>query len=247
MQRRSFLLLFASICLAFTATAATPVAFKPGKLAAIDTAISDAIAAKKLPGGVVWLEREGELYRKAYGHRTLTPAVDPTPIDTIYDAASLTKVIATTTAAMQLIERGKLDLNASVARYLPAFAQHGKEVVTIRHLMTHMSGLRAGIPAQPAWSDYEGAIERACAEELRSVPNSTFVYSDINYIVLGEVVRLVSGRPLNEYVQAEIFAPLKMHDSGFLPPPEKFPRIAPTELVDGRMIHGVVHDPTARK
>src|SRR5688572_4017622 len=247
MRRPRYLLLFFSTSLALVATAATSTAFKADKLAALDTAIASAIAAKKLPGGVLWLERDGEVYRKAYGHRALTPSAVATTEDTIYDAASLTKVIATTTAAMQLIERKQLDLDASVTRYLPAFAEHGKEIVTVRHLMTHMSGLRAGIPAQPAWTGYAGAIERACAEELRSVPGSTFVYSDINYIVLGELVRIASGRPLQDYVTAEIFRPLKMIDTSFLPPQEKFARIAPTELVDGTMIHGVVHDPTSRR
>jgi uncharacterized protein YbbC (DUF1343 family) len=175
------------------------------------------------------------------------PVPEATTEDTIYDAASLTKVIATTTAAMQLVERGKLDLDAAVAHYLPAFAQHGKDLVTVRHLMTHMSGLRPGIPAQPAWSGYQAAIYRACAEDLRNVPGSVFVYSDINYIVLGELVQLASGRPLNEYVQTEIFTPLKMRDSGFLPEADKLSRIAPTELVDGGLIHGVVHDPTSRR
>jgi uncharacterized protein YbbC (DUF1343 family)/CubicO group peptidase (beta-lactamase class C family) len=234
----------------FTATfAATPPAsaFKADKLAAMDTAVAEAIAAKKIPGGVLWLERDGQSYRKVYGNRTLVPAVDATTEDTIYDAASLTKVIATTTAAMQLIERGKLDLNASIAQYLPAFAQHGKDVVSVRHIMTHMSGLRAGIPSTPAWTGYDAAIDRACAEELRSVPGSAFVYSDINYIVLGELIRRVSGRPLNEYVQAEVFTPLKMRDTFYLPPSEKLARVAPTELVEGKMIQGVVHDPTARK
>ncbi len=230
---------------AVAAFAAEP--FLPAKLAAIDTAVADAIAAKKIPGGVLWFERDGEIYRKAYGHRALVPAPDATTEDTIYDAASLTKVIATTTAVMQLVERGKLDLDAPVARYLPAFAQHGKGIVTLRHLMMHMSGLRPGIPTTPAWTAYAGAINRACAEELRSVPGSGFVYSDINYIVLGELVRLVSGRTLDVYTRDEIFTPLGMRDAGYLPSKEKLPRIAPTELVDGKMIHGVVHDPTSRK
>ncbi len=230
---------------AVAAFAAEP--FLPAKLAAIDTAVADAIAAKKIPGGVLWFERDGEIYRKAYGHRALVPAPDATTEDTIYDAASLTKIIATTTAVMQLVERGKLDLDAPVARYLPAFAQHGKGIVTLRHLMTHMSGLRPGIPTTPAWTAYAGAINRACAEELRSVPGSGFVYSDINYIVLGELVRLVSGRTLDVYTRDEIFSPLGMRDAGYLPSKEKLPRIAPTELVDGKMIHGVVHDPTSRK
>ncbi|MGH7958358.1 MAG: exo-beta-N-acetylmuramidase NamZ domain-containing protein [Opitutaceae bacterium] len=247
MRRRSLLTLLASAWLALTATAATPAAFKADKLSALDTAVANAITAKKLPGGVLWLEQDGRTHRKAFGERSVTPSREPTTEDTIYDAASLTKVIVTTTAAMQLVERKQLDLDASVARYLPEFARHGKESVTVRHLMTHMSGLRAGIPAQPAWSGYETAIERACAEELRNVPGSVFLYSDINYMVLGELVRIVSGRPLSEYAQAEIFTPLKMRDTGFLPPKEKLGRIAPTELIDGTMIHGIVHDPTSRR
>ncbi len=228
---------------------ATPAAppFKPAKLTAIDDAIARAIAARKIPGGVIWIERAGETYRKAYGHRALTPAPDATTADTIYDAASLTKVIATTTAIMQLVERGKLELDAPVARYVPAFGQHGKEIVTLRHLMTHMSGLRPGIPATPPWTGVDAAIARACSEKLQHAPNSLFVYSDINFIVLGELVRIASGRPLDVYTRDEIFRPLQMQDSGFLPPAAKLARIAPTELVEGKMIHGVVHDPTSRR
>jgi CubicO group peptidase (beta-lactamase class C family) len=148
---------------------------------------------------------------------------------------------------MQLVERGKLELDAPVARYLPAFAQHGKEQVTLRHLLTHMSGLRPGIPATPPWSGTAAAIERACAEKLQNAPGSTFVYSDINFILLGELVHLASGRTLDVYTRDEIFRPLKMSDSGFLPPADRLARIAPTELVEGKMIHGVVHDPTSRR
>ena len=219
---------------------------KPEKLAAIDATITEAIAAKKAPGGVLWLERDGEIYRKAYGQRAWVPAAEPISEDTIYDAASLTKVIATTTCIMQLVERGQLDLDAPVARYFPAFAQNGKEAVTIRHLMTHMSGLRPDLDTKPAWSGYALGIELVVKEKLRSIPGSTFVYSDINYITLGELVRLVSGRPLNVYAAQEVFGPLKMTDSGFLPPKEKLARIAPTELTDGVMLRGVVHDPTSR-
>lgn len=226
--------------------AAAP-AFAAEKLAAIDTAVTTAIAAKKLPGGVLWLERSGDVHRQIYGHRALEPAPEATTEDTIYDAASLTKVVATTTALLQLVERGKLDLDAPVARYLPAFARNGKERVTVRHLMTHMSGLRPGIPATPAWSGYAAAIDRACAEELRHPPDSAFVYSDINYIVLGEIVRIASGRPLDVYTREEIFVPLRMNDTGYSPPAARLARIAPTERVDGALIHGVVHDPTARR
>jgi CubicO group peptidase (beta-lactamase class C family) len=243
-RRFRFFAVVAALATGAIAFAAEP--FLPAKLAAIDTAVADAIAAKKIPGGVLWFERDGEVYRHAYGHRALVPAPDATTEDTIYDVASLTKVIATTTAVMQLVERGKLDLDAPVAHYLRTFGAHGKDAVTLRHLMTHTSGLRPGIPTTPAWSGYAGAINRACAEELRSVPGSAFVYSDINYIVLGELVRLVSGRTLDVYTREEIFVPLRMSDTGFLPPREKLSRIAPTEIVDGKMIHGVVHDPTSR-
>lgn len=228
-------------------TARPTASFLPEKLTAIDAAIARAIDDKKIPGGVLWVERAGEVYRKAYGHRALVPTPEATTEDTIYDAASLTKVIATTTAVMQLVERGQLDLEAPVARYLPAFAQQGKERITVRHLMTHTSGLRPGIPASPPWSGNAAAIERACAEKPQNVPGAAFVYSDINFIVLGELVRIASGRPLEVYTRDEIFRPLGMSDAGFLPPAEKLARIAPTELVDGKMIHGVVHDPTSRR
>ncbi len=221
-------------------------AFKPDKLAAIDSAVAAAIAAKQLPGGVLWLERDGQPQRKAYGHRTLTPALAPTTEDTIYDLASLTKVIATTTALMQLVERGQLELDAPVARYLPAFAQNDKQHVTIRQLMTHTSGLRAGISPRPPWSGYDAGIALACAEKLTN-PGGAFLYSDINFILLGEVVRVVSGDSLDVFTQREVFTPLQMRDTSFHPPAAKLARIAPTELVDGTMIHGVVHDPTSRR
>ncbi len=223
-----------------------PPPFKAEKLAQIDTAVADAIAAKKLPGAVLWLERNGDTYHRAYGQRAVSPTAEPATEDTIYDAASLTKVVATTTSVMKLVEQRKLDLDAPVARYLPAFAQHGKGAITVRHLMTHMSGLRPDLDYTPAWSGWDTAIKMACAEKPRTVPDSAFVYSDINFIVLGELVRIASGRRLEEFAAQEIFRPLKMNDSGYLPPREKVPRIAPTQMADGQMLRGVVHDPSAR-
>ena len=205
-----------------------------------------AITEKKLPGGVLWLEHAGATYRKAYGSRAVSPRFEQTTEDTIFDAASLTKVVATTTVIMQLVERTAVDLDAPVARYVPAFGQRGKNVVTVRHLMTHVSGLRASLPRDPPWTGYAAAIELACAEELRTAPGSAFVYSDINYIVLGEVARIAGGRPLDELAQRNVFGPLKMTDTGYRPPAAKRRRIAPTEIVDGKLLRGVVHDPTAR-
>ncbi|MDO8544001.1 MAG: DUF1343 domain-containing protein [Opitutaceae bacterium] len=221
-------------------------AFKPQKLAAIDAVIAEAVEAKKLPGGVVWLEHNGDVYQKAYGNRALAPAPEPITENTIYDAASLTKVVATTTAIMQLIELGTLDLNAPVTRYLPAFAANGKQSVTVRHLLTHTSGLRPDLDYKPAWSGIEPAVQRACAESLRNPPGAKVIYSDINFIVLGELVRIASGRRLDDYAAREIFGPLQMTDSGFLPPAAKLARIAPTQMTEGNMLRGVVHDPSSR-
>ena len=234
--------------LAFVAVSAATAApaFLPQKLAAMDAAVADAIAANKIPGGVLWVERAGESYSRAYGQRTVVPTPEPLTADTIYDSASLTKVVATTTAVMHLVERGRLELDAPVARYLPAFAAHGKDAVTVRQLLTHHSGLRAGLPRTPAWSGYAAAIERACAEKFVGVPGGTFLYSDINFIVLGELVRIASGLPLDAYAAKEIFLPLGLGDTGFSPAATKLDRIAPTELTAGTMLRGVVHDPTAR-
>jgi uncharacterized protein YbbC (DUF1343 family) len=220
--------------------------FLPEKINAMDQAVAEAIAAKKIPGGVLWFEHDGQAYQRAYGLRALAPAQEPISADTIYDAASLTKVIATTTAIMQLVERGRIELDAPVVRYLPAFGAHDKDAVTVRQLLDHHSGLRPDVDLKPAWSGYETGIALACDEKLRSSPGSTFVYSDINFIILGELVRIVSGLRLDAYASREIFQPLGLRDTGFVPAATKHPRVAPTELTAGTMSRGIVHDPTAR-
>src|SRR5690625_467544 len=182
-------------------------AFDPGKLDQIETAIEEAVVGKKITGGVFWLERKGEQFSTVVGNRATEPEIEETTIDTIYDVASLTKVIATTTAIAILHERGRLDLEAPVADYLPEFSQHGKERVTVRQLLTHVSGLKPGISLP---SNYENAIERAAAERLQSEPGSGFVYSDINFILLGEIVNRVSGKRLDQFSKIEIFEPLRM-------------------------------------
>ncbi len=228
--------------------AAPRAAFRADKLAEMDAAIQEAIAGKKLPGSVLWLERDGTAYHKAYGHRALIPAEELMTEDTIFDAASLTKVVATTPAILLLIERGQIRVDASVQTYIPEFAGDGKEAITVRHLLTHTSGLRPGLGAQPAWSGAEKAIQLACAEKVRSSPGTNFVYSDINFILLGEVVRRVGGMPLNEFVAREIYRPLKMNNSGFLPPITRLARIAPTTTNEGEgVLRGKVHDPTSRR
>jgi len=213
----------------------------------MDHAIIAAIAEKKTPGGVLWLENNGQRYTKAYGNRALVPKPEAMTVDTIFDAASLTKVIATTPAILLLIERGKILLDAPAQTYLREFRGNGKENIAIRHLLTHTSGLRPDLSLEPPWSGYDKAIELACAEIPRQLPGLTFVYSDINFIVLGEIVRRVSGLTLHEFTRREIFQPLGMSDTGFRPPARELSRIAPTEKRGNEILRGVVHDPTARR
>jgi uncharacterized protein YbbC (DUF1343 family)/CubicO group peptidase (beta-lactamase class C family) len=213
----------------------------------MDAAITEAIAAGKYPGGVLWVEHQGQRYYKDYGNRALVPAAEIMLIDTIFDAASLTKVVACTPAVMLLVERRQISLDDRVAKYLPEFSVHGKEAITIRQLMTHTSGLRPDISLKPDWTGYDEAIRLACAEKLSSQPGEKIVYSDTGPILLGEIVRRVSGKPLDQFLQTELYGPLGMKDTGFNPPKEKLGRIAPTEVESGVPVRGVVHDPRARR
>ncbi len=221
-------------------------AFYPEKLAEMDAAINQAIAEKRCPGGVLWVEHHGASYHRAYGNRALRPTVEPMTEDTIFDAASLTKVLACTPAVMLLIERGQVKLDERVQTYIPEFKGDGKDAITVRQLLTHLSGLRGDIETRTDWHGQPAAIEKACAEELRNPPGTAFLYSDINFFLLGEIVQRVSHTPLEEFVAHEIYQPLKMVDTGYLPPAAKLGRIAPTEVVGGKPYRGVVHDPTAR-
>jgi uncharacterized protein YbbC (DUF1343 family)/CubicO group peptidase (beta-lactamase class C family) len=222
-------------------------AFRADKLAEMDAAIAEAIAGKRCPGGVLWFEHRGAAYHRAYGKRALVPAPEPMTEDTIFDAASMTKVVACAPAVMLLVERGRVKLEERVQTYLPEFKGDGKEAITVRQLLTHTSGLRGDIETRTGWQGRRAAIQRVCAEKLLSPPGAAFRYSDINFLVLGEIVGRVSGTPLDEFVAREIYRPLKMADTGYLPAASKRGRIAPTEVVNGRPWRGVVHDPTARQ
>ena len=211
--------------------------FRDEKLVEIDVAVRDAIAERRLPGGVLLIEHGGERVLRAYGNRALEPRVERMTTDTIFDAASITKVVATAPSIWLLIERGKLSLDQPLRSVLPEFTD---DAVTLRHLLTHTSGLRPGLD-RVDWSGYAEGVRRALEQVPQSRPGAVFRYSDINYILLGEVVRRVSGEPLDVFARKNIFAPLAMHDTTFKP--KLSSRIAPTE--DG--LRGVVHDPTARR
>jgi CubicO group peptidase (beta-lactamase class C family) len=212
----------------------------------MDDAIQKAIGEKRLPGAVVWVEHGANVYWTAYGKRSLVPTVETMTRDTIFDAASLTKVLAATPAIMLLVQRGKVNLDAPVCAYIPEFSGGGKEKITVRQLLTHTSGLPPDVNTKSKWRGTETALRMAAGVKLESAPGARFRYSDINFFTLGEIVARVSGLPLNKFCAREIYRPLKMKDTGFLPSKFKIRRVAPTEMADGVMLRGVVHDPTAR-
>ena len=228
------------------------------RLEAIPEIIEQAIAEKKLPGAVVLVGRGDRVaYQKAIGHRSVDPARETMTLDTIFDVASLTKVVATTTSMMKLIEDGKVRLTDRVSTFVPGFERYNKGNITVRQLMTHTSGLRPDVDLGDMWVGYDRAIELAMEEIPTAPPGERFVYSDINYFLLGDIVKRVSGLPLDQFAKKHIFDPLGMKDTGFNPPESLRPRIAPTEKctpygwpcqgTDMRMLRGVVHDPTARR
>jgi uncharacterized protein YbbC (DUF1343 family)/CubicO group peptidase (beta-lactamase class C family) len=230
-----------------TRPAATP------RFGAVDAVIQQAIHEGNIPGAVLIVgHNEHVIYRKAYGSRALEPRREAMTLDTIFDLASLTKVIVTTTAVMQLVEQGKVRLNDPVVKYLTEFAQNGKEDITVRQLLTHYSGLEPDLDLKTAWEGKETAYRMAFAETPAEPPGSKFSYSDINFIVLGALVERVSGQTLNEYATRHIFAPLKMTYTRFVPPLTRqagwIEKIAPTQYDENEhMLRGVVHDPTARR
>jgi uncharacterized protein YbbC (DUF1343 family) len=195
----------------------------------IDAAVNRAVGDGRIPGGTIWLEQNGRHEQKAYGTARN---------DTIFDVASLTKVTATTPSIWLLIERGQVQLDAPVAKYIPEFPDYG---ITIRHLLTHTSGLRPDLDLDQPWEGYETAMRLVMQERPRNRPGETFRYSDINFELLGEVVHRVSGVPLDQFAEREIFRPLGMKDTGFNPRDQR--RIAVTE----NGLQGTVHDPTARR
>jgi uncharacterized protein YbbC (DUF1343 family)/CubicO group peptidase (beta-lactamase class C family) len=215
---------------------------------AADDLIQQAITEGRLPGAVLLVGHNGRIvYEKAYGNRSVEPTTEPMTLDTIFDCASLTKVIATTSSLMKLYGEGKFRLNDRVTDYIPEF-QGGHSNITIRNLMTHFSGLVPDVALKPEWSGYDTGIKLACTTPPARKPGEEHVYSDINFILMGEIVHRISGVSLADYARNNIFLPLGMQDSTFNPPAGQIPRIAPTERdpKTGIPLRGVVHDPTAR-
>jgi uncharacterized protein YbbC (DUF1343 family)/CubicO group peptidase (beta-lactamase class C family) len=250
---------------ALSSAAPSSVGMSPTRLAYLDEIIPAEIARKQLPGAVVLVGRQSKIvWRKGYGNRALEPEVEPMTTDTIFDLASLTKVVATATSIMILVERGSLRLSDPVARHIPEFGEMGKRGITVEQLLIH----RSGLIADNELKDYEQGADAAMRKIWMLPPlaeaGTRFIYSDVNYIVLGELVRRLSGKRLDEFAEENIFRPLGMKDTGFLPL-ERFgdrsrSRIAPTEKRGGNSpvestgekteglehwMRGEVHDPRA--
>ena len=220
--------------------------FNTEQVARLESLISTAIAAGKLPGCVLTVGRRDQvLLSRAFGHRQLVPALQPMTVDTIFDLASLTKPVATGTSVMLLIERGQLQLTDRVAHHWPEFGIRGKETLTLFDLLTHQSGLIADNPL----ADYERGLDEAwrkiCELPLRTPPRTKFIYSDVNFIVLGRLVERVTGETLASFVSREVFEPLGMSHTRFVPPAEWRHRTAPTGQRAGSWLVGEVHDPRA--
>jgi uncharacterized protein YbbC (DUF1343 family)/CubicO group peptidase (beta-lactamase class C family) len=229
-----------------------------GALSVVDSIIQDAIRDHKIPGGVLLVGHGGKVvYRKAYGSRAIEPRREAMTTDTIFDLASLTKVVATTTCVMRLFEQGKIRLNDPVARYLPEFAQNGKDEITVRQLLVHYSGLREDLDLkdkdsqgkqEDKWEGKDTAYRLAFAEKPIFPAGSRFLYSDINFITLGALVERVSGESLDAYAAKNVFQPLGMTHTRYRPPAAWKSKTAPTEYDDNHvMLRGVVHDPTAQR
>jgi uncharacterized protein YbbC (DUF1343 family)/CubicO group peptidase (beta-lactamase class C family) len=233
------------------------------QLANIDRAVQASIGRKELPGAVVLVGHHGRVvWRKAYGERAVEPRHEMMTADTIFDLASLTKVVATATSIMILIERGDVRLADPVVKFIPEMKGAGRDAITIEQLLTHTSGFAPDFDLRERWNGNDEAMKRLYVEPLRNPPGSRFVYSDIGYIALGEVVHKVSGKTLDDFARANIFAPLGMRETGFRPDPKLSARIAPTEKRRGQMsylgdsgndagaegeqwLRGQVHDPTS--
>ena len=220
-------------------------------------AIEKSIADDELPGAVLLVGHDGSvIFRRAYGSRAVLPSREPMTADTIFDLASLTKVFATTPSILKLMEQGKLRIADPVSHYLPEFKSNGKDQITIRQLMTHTGGLPP-IPKTPDDATTEQVLHWIYEAEPVSPPGMIFLYSDCDFILLGEIVHRLSGETLDVFAQHTFFEPLEMHDTRFKPPASWSSRIAPTEEIDlpegakagsgrGRLLRGIVHDPRAR-
>jgi serine-type D-Ala-D-Ala carboxypeptidase len=220
----------------------------PDRLAVIDQIVEEGLWRDRMRGCVVIVGARGRIvHRKAYGQRVVEPEAEEMTLDTVFDLASLTKPVATATCVMLLVQDGKVDLDEPACTYLPEFTGDDKEQITVRQLLTHQSGLIADNSLRDYLDGPEKAWKRITDLGLVQPPGEKFIYTDVGFIVLGKLVERVSGQPLQNFARQRIYEPLGMHETGFLPPDELKPRIAPTEKHGGEWLQGTVHDPRSRE
>ena len=269
------LCVFALIFYSFANAQGLPVALpqtvgmSAEKLNRIDALVEKDIADKKLPGAVVIVGHKGKIvYRKAFGNRALVPNVEKMTVDTIFDVASLTKPIATATSIMILVERGQIRLSDTIGKFIPEIQDENAKKVTILQLLTHVSGYAPDFDLREKWTGREGMLQALYKEKLKQPAGTKFVYSDIGFIVLGEIVERVSNQRLNDFTEQQMLMLLGMKFTNFIPfgvaslPILSVKQIAPTENIKGQqnylgskfegdektgeqMLRGQVHDPTA--
>lgn len=222
------------------------VGLEGSHLQVIPNLVQQEIEAGNLPGAVVLIGRRGVVaYCEAFGHCQVEPTPEAMTVDTIFDMASITKPVATATSVMVLVQRGKVRLRDPVARYIPEFAANGKGEITVEQLLTHQGGL---VPDN-ALADYQQGIDKAWQNIWALKPvhgiGKKFVYTDVGFLVLGELVHRVSGKTVAEFAAENIFRPTGMVDTGYQPRASLRSRIAPTEKQNDKWLRGEVHDPRA--
>jgi len=230
------------------APTAEPAGFRPGGLAEVDAIVEKAVGARSFPGAVLAVGRDGRLaHLRSFGRLSYDRGAAPVAPDTIYDLASVTKVVATTTVAMALVDEGRLELDRRVSSYFAAFRGADKDRVTVRHLLTHSGGLQWWAPLYKEVEGKTAYLERIVALDLAYEPGAKSVYSDLGIILLGDIVEGTGGAPLDELARRMVTGPLGMKDTLFKPPIGLRERIAPTERDPwrGRMLRGEVHDENA--
>jgi uncharacterized protein YbbC (DUF1343 family)/CubicO group peptidase (beta-lactamase class C family) len=216
------------------------------RLQAIETLAQQGIQEGKMPGCVICVGRHGKIgYLKAFGNKRLQPTPEAMQADTVFDLASITKPVVTATSIMKLVESGRVRLGSKVVDFFPEFAPHGKEAITVQDLLIHQSGLIPDNALKDYQSGSDVAWQRICELALVAPVGTTFKYSDVNFIVLAEIVKKVTGQNVHEFSQQEIFKPLGMLETGYLPDENLRHRAAPTEQRGEEWIQGEVHDPRA--
>lgn len=209
--------------------------------------LEKAIREGYFPGAAIYISYKGKkVMEKAFGYRTLHPEPAPLEESTIFDLASLTKIVATLTTILQLVDEGELHLKDKVARFFPSFSSNGKDKITIRHLLTHTSGLVAYRRFYTEKLTKDDIIERICQESLVAPPDSKVIYSDLGFIMISAIIEKVTAMSFSKYTNKYIFEPLEMHETGFLLDFDKS-RFAATEYIEslGDYKYGIVHDENA--